>query len=302
MVGNALIWCVCFVKESLINIAYGATFSLFQVVCILLEIYLCSMMLLKGKKTVQFILCIIALPAMFSFAPNFAYSPQNRHIPLKNIAPSTHLSLYQQLALAYKGLSFTAYKMALAGMQELLQAGKIQNDAVLTIIDFSLPSSQKRLFVIDLLHGALLYNTYVAHGKNSGKLMATQFSNRANSYKSSLGFYVTENTYRGKHGFALRLNGLEPGINDNAYKRGIVIHSAPYASEKFIKAQGYLGRSEGCPALPPKLAPAIIQTIKNGSCIFAYSPSEHYLTASAIISQLPDSLSGNFSTAANFSL
>ncbi|WP_298299107.1 murein L,D-transpeptidase catalytic domain family protein [Hydrotalea sp.] len=246
---------------------------------------------------------MVALPVLFSFAPTLVYSPPKNYTNhLKNTSLSSPIFLYRQLALGSKGLSFAAFQMAIAGMQELFQAGKIENDALLTIIDFSLPSSQKRLFVINLLKGKLLYHTYVAHGKNSGKLMATHFSNRPNSYESSLGFYVTENTYRGKHGFALRLNGLESGINDNAFNRGIVIHSAPYASEKFIQAQGYLGRSEGCPALPPKIAPAIIQTIKNGSCVFAYSSGKHYLAASSVLQQIPDSLNNNFSTAANIRL
>jgi hypothetical protein len=232
-----------------------------------------------------------------------ANSPaKNKHLSLTISSPSTPIFLYQQLALGSKGLSFAAFNLAITGMQELIKAGKIDNDALLTIIDFSLPSSQKRLFVIDLLQNKLLFHSYVAHGKNSGKLMATRFSNRPNSYESSLGFYVTENTYRGKHGYALRLNGLEPGINDNAFNRGIVIHAAPYASEKFIRLQGYLGRSEGCPALPPQVAPTIIQTIKNGSCVFAYSANAHYLAASSVVHQISDTYNNNLYPTASLPL
>ncbi|MGC8751413.1 murein L,D-transpeptidase catalytic domain family protein [Hydrotalea sp.] len=228
---------------------------------------------------------------LFSFAPGKAYGPTAPSN--KSSVTKSSFSIYQKLDLAAKGLSYQAFEVAYTGMQALYEAGKIQNNQLLTIVDFSLPSTQKRLFVIDVIKGALLFNTYVAHGKNSGKLMATRFSNRPNSYESSLGFYATANTYRGKHGFALRLNGLEPDINDNALNRGIVMHAANYVNEQFIRMQGYLGRSEGCPALPPKVTSAIISTIKEGSCLFIYSSNQQYLAQSTLAQPLPDSLVQN---------
>jgi hypothetical protein len=196
---------------------------------------------------------------------------------------STQWYLYDSLQLNLKGLSKEAYNCALSGYNKLLQGGKIKNNETLTIIDFSLPSTAKRLFVIDLKLGEVLFNTLVSHGKNSGKAIASQFSNKANSYKSSLGFYITSNTYIGKHGLSLRLEGEEKGINDNALDRGIVMHCADYVTEDLINSQGYIGRSEGCPAVPQQQHRAIINTIKDGSCLFIYSPAKQYLSKSTLI-------------------
>ncbi len=148
---------------------------------------------------------------------------------------------------------------------------KGKKKSLLTIIDYSKPSTQKRFYVIDLKQNKLLYKTYVSHGMNSGLLKANEFSNRVNSHKTSLGTFLTESTYNGGNGYSLKLNGLTRGKNDNALKRYIVIHGAKYVSESFIKRNGYLGRSWGCPALPEALAKKIINTIKGGSVIFAYA-------------------------------
>jgi hypothetical protein len=192
-------------------------------------------------------------------------------------------SLYDSLQLQGLGLSKQAYEYAMAGYSKLLVSGKIINEGVLSIIDFSLPSSAKRLFIIDVKNATVLFNTYVSHGRNSGKAMANEFSNNPESFKSSLGFYITSGTYFGKHGYAMRLVGEEKGINDNAFNRGIVMHSAAYVSEKYINSQGYIGRSEGCPAIPSQLHKAIIEKIKNGSCLFMYSPVKYYSAKSALI-------------------
>ena len=174
--------------------------------------------------------------------------------------------------------------MAQKGFEKLKEQGVILNDNIISIIDFSLPSTEKRLYVVDLKNYEVLYNTYVAHGRNSGKEIAESFSNRFSSNKSSLGFYKTLGTYIGKHGYSLKLEGLEKGINDNAYERAIVMHGANYVSPGYIPRLGYIGRSLGCPAVSPKEAAPIINTIKDGSCLFIYSPNTNYQQHSPIIS------------------
>ena len=141
---------------------------------------------------------------------------------------------------------------------------------VLTLIDFTKPSNEERLLVLDMVEGKLLFHSLVAHGRNSGDLYATRFSNRPESHQSSLGLYLTEGTYIGKNGYSLRLNGLEKGINDNALARAIVIHGAAYADPSVCRGGRRLGRSWGCPALPPALNRPIIDTIKGGSVLYIY--------------------------------
>jgi len=196
---------------------------------------------------------------------------------------SEKVALYEKLGLQAMGLSREAFTYALSGFSNLMNAGKIQKDNILSILDFSIPSNKKRLFVIDLENGELLYNTYSSHGKNSGKVIPTDFSNQENSNKSSLGFYVTRETYNGKHGCSLRLEGEEEGFNSNALSRGIVMHSAAYVNEDVASRQGFIGRSQGCPAVPEAVSKSIINTIKNGSCLFIYSPDKNYLTKSKMI-------------------
>ena len=191
--------------------------------------------------------------------------------------------LYESLSLNLMGLSKQTFDYAMKGFNLLLQQGKLENGNIISIIDFSMPSSQKRLFVIDLEKVKVIFNTYVAHGVNSGNAMAREFSNTPESLKSSLGFYETLQTYSGSHGYSLKLEGLEKGINDNANSRDIVIHAAAYVDEAFIRARGFIGRSWGCPALPEKLNKPIINTIKDGTCLFLYSPDKSYLRKSKII-------------------
>ncbi len=196
------------------------------------------------------------------------------------------LSLYDSLHLGEQGLSREAFDYALQGYEMLKTSGKLKNDRILSIVDFSLASSKKRLFVIDLSNNEVLFNTYVAHGRNSGREKAVKFSNQPESFMSSLGFYITGDTYSGKHGFSLRLLGEEKGINDNANSRAIVMHSAAYVSEGVAKMQGFVGRSLGCPALPEELNKPIIDKIKNGSCLFLYSPDQYYVAHSAILKKM----------------
>lgn len=192
-------------------------------------------------------------------------------------------NVYDSLNLAFKGLSRQAFDYAVQGLSYIKQIGKLTNENIISIVDFSKPSSQKRLFIIDLKNYRLLFNTHVAHGANSGKEYASQFSNKPESYMSSLGFYKTAETYIGKHGYSLHLQGLERGINDNAYMRDIVIHGADYVNEQYARLQGYIGRSWGCPAVSEKLSKPIIDKIKNGTCLFIYSTNKNYLAQSKII-------------------
>ena len=173
--------------------------------------------------------------------------------------------LYRQLGLAGK-LDSRVFRKALSSYQSVLHKQK----TILTIIDYSKPSTQRRLFVIDMKRHKLLYHTWVSHGRNSGELAARQFSNQLNSRQSSLGVYRTAETYQGKHGYSLRLDGLSPGQNSNARKRAIVVHGADYASPRHLRRYDKLGRSWGCPALPREQSRAIIDIIKGGSVIYAH--------------------------------
>ncbi len=196
---------------------------------------------------------------------------------------SLKFSVYDSLRLGPLGLGRQVFDYAMKGFNFMKQMGTIGNDQIISIVDFSKPSSQKRLFIIDLKNYKVLFNTYVAHGAQSGKEFASRFSNLPESNKSSLGFYETLNTYMGDNGYSLRLQGIEQGINDNANRRAIVMHGAEYVNESLIHSRGYIGRSWGCPAVPEKLHKSIIDKIKNGTCLFIYSPDRKYLTRSKIL-------------------
>jgi hypothetical protein len=162
--------------------------------------------------------------------------------------------------------------LALSAAACAKRSGQLRNPSILTVIDYSLPSTQRRLWVFDLPRRRMLYEELVAHGRGSGENVATRFSNDPGSRQSSLGLFVTGETYLGRHGRSLRLQGLEPGVNDRALERAVVIHGASYVSERFATRHGRLGRSWGCPALPPEAAPQVIDTIRGGSALFAYHP------------------------------
>lgn len=181
-------------------------------------------------------------------------------------------------------ISFFAFNSALQGYSYCLSNHQLKNDSIVALIDYSMSSTKNRLFVIDLKNNKVLHKSLVAHGIESGKLVPETFSNKKLSHKSSLGFYITGDTYQGKHGYSLRLNGIEQSINDNAYNRAVVIHGANYVSTKFISTHGYLGRSFGCPALPIEKTEEIINAIRKGTLLFIYSPDEEYFLKSKIIS------------------
>ncbi|RYG27613.1 MAG: murein L,D-transpeptidase catalytic domain family protein, partial [Chitinophagaceae bacterium] len=182
-----------------------------------------------------------------------------------------------------KGLSRKAFEYACKGYQRLQKRNRIKRNALLVICDFSQSSNKKRLYLVDMAKQEVVFNTYVAHGRNSGGEFANRFSNKLQSLQSSLGFYITENTYYGEHGLSLRMTGLEPGYNDKALRRRVVIHGADYIGDSWLTKNNYMGRSYGCPAIPQKESNYIINTIKNGSCIFIYHPSKPYLKGSKIL-------------------
>jgi hypothetical protein len=191
--------------------------------------------------------------------------------------------LYDSLHLQELGLRREALEYALKGYKRLIKEESLPNDSVLSICDFSQSSRKKRLYVIDLAQKKLLINTYVAHGKRSGKEYAWSFSNKPESYKSSLGFYITRHTYQGANGLSLNIDGLEQGINDKAFERRIVIHSSAYVGKRWLKANKITGTSLGCPAVPVNELDQVIETIKDGSCLFIYHPTKYYLVRSNIL-------------------
>ena len=155
---------------------------------------------------------------------------------------------------------------------------------VLALIDYSLPSTEPRFWVLNLQTGALLFHELVAHGRGSGENLASSFSNVSGSRKSSLGLFLTDETYQGGHGRSLRLKGLEPGFNDAAWSREVVIHSAAYVSPEYAKAHSRIGRSWGCPALAQGVCQRVIETLHQGTLLLAYYPDARWLKNSRYLS------------------
>ncbi len=188
--------------------------------------------------------------------------------------------LYQKLHFSAPGLQQGALKSALHAYLTA-HSKHLVRKPILTVIDYSLPSSQQRMWVFDMQRQKLLLNTYVAHGQNSGMAVANRFSNYPSSKSSSLGTYITQDVYSGHNGVSLNLQGLEKGFNDNALSRRVVIHGAWYMEPSFIHSTGRAGRSWGCPAVAQSIASSLIQSIKGGSVVFAYYPDFRYLHSSS---------------------
>jgi hypothetical protein len=178
------------------------------------------------------------------------------------------------------GLDDSIFTLALGAASCAVRTGAVDSPSTLTVIDYSRPSASKRMWVLDLEARQVLFEELVAHGQGSGDNLPTKFSNEADSHQSSLGLFVTDDTYVGKNGYSLRLDGLEAGVNDHARDRAIVIHGAPYVSPQFVRAQGRLGRSWGCPALSEDIARTVIDRIKGGDLVFAYYPDKNWLKTS----------------------
>ncbi|RYE36400.1 MAG: murein L,D-transpeptidase catalytic domain family protein [Sphingobacteriaceae bacterium] len=206
--------------------------------------------------------------------------------PVKNsntLSPSAVLyasyltNVYETANLYAAGLNLDVFAKAVTGYLNLKKYKNLNQDkSILTIVDFNLASSSKRMWIIDLQNATLLFNTWVAHGQGSGDDMANQFSNVDSSHQSSLGFYVTGEVYNGKHGRSLRLDGMDSGFNSNARSRDIVVHAAGYVGQQIVSNTGRIGRSFGCPAVAPELAPEIISLIKDKTVFFISGNDNRY--------------------------
>jgi len=217
----------------------------------------------------RFLIFIILLVSAFYLRG--MYLPKEYYTA--NEVMQEEISDWKKVLVDSVGISEPALNLSLNAYHLLLSENRLQNDSILTIIDFSKPSDKKRLFILDIRNEKILINTWVAHGMQSGLVVANSFSNSRHSNKSSLGLYITGATYMGKHGYSLRIEGLSKGLNDNAEKRAVVIHGADYVSTDFIEKHGRLGRSFGCPAVSVEESTEIIELIKNGSCLYIYHPS-----------------------------
>ena len=181
------------------------------------------------------------------------------------------------------GVAPDVLQLAVGAVSCAVNSGDIEMPHTLTVIDYSLPSTTPRLWVFDVPSGRMLFHELVAHGKNTGENMATSFSDAMNSRQSSLGLFVTRETYIGSNGYSLRMDGLEPGFNGHALERAIVRHGAPYVDGARAKQLGRIGRSWGCPALRQAIARNVIDTVRDGGVIFSYYPDEKWLTASKFL-------------------
>lgn len=226
--------------------------------------------------------------SLFSFAKANSSRMITNVKDSSSIADSTTIQtslsekVFNDLHLQQAGLSEQTVDYAVKGYQKLVDSGMVDRSQYLTIVDLSQSSRNKRFYILDMKNDSLVWNTYVAHGKNSGVDMAKSFSNSLNSNKSSLGFYLTKSTYTGKHGLSLRIDGLENGFNNNAEARGVVVHGAAYVNAGRVNSD-YMGRSQGCPALPENEYAKVIDIIKDGSVVFVYGSDSNYLQSSELL-------------------
>lgn len=201
-------------------------------------------------------------------------------LTLMLVGEQVHASDVTTVTLAASGLDDQVAQLARKAASCAIRSGAVTNPATLTVIDYSKPSTAKRLWVFDLRAGRLLYEELVAHGQGSGDNVPTSFSNEVNSHQSSVGLFVTGEPYVGKNGYSLRMTGLDAGFNDRAFERAIVMHGAPYVSEDFARAHGRIGRSWGCPALREGIAREVIDRVRDGGLVFAYYPDSDWLATS----------------------
>lgn len=202
--------------------------------------------------------------------------------------PAAPKDLATRLSVLASDADPRVVRMAVEAQQCASRRGDVAEGGKLAVIDYSLPSTQRRMWVFDLARVALLYSEHVAHGRNTGDNFATRFSNSEGSFQSSLGLFRTAETYTGENGYSMRMDGLEPGVNDLARPRAIVMHGAWYVDPLQALRQGRLGRSLGCPALRPQVARQVIDTLKQGQLLFAYYPDQRWLSKSRYVGCRPD--------------
>lgn len=235
------------------------------------------------RKYILGIFCIILSLSFFLLAMSDKKIEHPKNVanvpsPIKPSYAAYAKSLYNQVHLKDSGLTYPVFEKALTGYYNLKEAGRLSDHALLSIADFDQKSTRKRLYVLDLSKKKMILNTWVAHGQRSGDDETVTFSNKNDSYSSSIGFYVTGEEYVGTHGRSLRLDGMDAGYNDNARMRSIVIHGAPYVSQGTIEALGRLGRSQGCPAVSPELSDQLISAMGEGSVLFINKSAEKYVS------------------------
>ena len=249
--------------------------------------------MLMHSRNFLWLICFSCL----ALAPVFAVAnvPGDVNDPVTNNADYAFLpidiqekadAVYDSLKLGEAGLERDVFYKGYKGYTYLLYKGQLKNVNVMTIADFSQSSKNKRLYIIDLAKMKLVFNTYVSHGKNSGGEMATSFSNIKDSFKSTLGFMLTADTYVGGSGYSLRFNGVEPGINDRVRFRDIIVHGSRYVNAEKAEVDGKVGNSLGCPAVPLAISRKVIDYIKGGSVYFIYHPDEHYNASSPILNAI----------------
>lgn len=237
------------------------------------------------NKRYLFLVLIFILSTFLYFSNAQTGLSKERQLALKK-AELNIKELYNELNAAQYDLSFTAFRYAYIGYQTMKKQHRLNNKELFSIIDFTKDCNSKRFYTIDLEKMKIVYYTYVAHGKKSGERMATSFSDAVESNKSSIGFYITGNTYNGGNGYSLMLHGDEKGYNSNLAKRSVVVHAADYANEDYIASNGRMGRSLGCPALPENIYKQVIETIKEKTMIFAYYNDAKYLKTSKYLNVL----------------
>jgi hypothetical protein len=208
------------------------------------------------------------------------------------IVPSSAVATFTgaRIDVESAGIARNVLRLAMGAVTCATRLGDIRAPSTLTVIDYSLPSVERRLWVFDLVDGTLLFRELVAHGRNTGDNIATRFSDAMNSRQSSIGLFVTADTYVGSNGYSLRLDGLERGFNAHARERAIVMHGAPYVDAKLAATQGRIGRSWGCPALREAVARQVIDTIRGGGVVFSYYPDSNWLESSRFLNGCASSL------------
>jgi hypothetical protein len=238
-----------------------------------------------------FTLCVIAglrTDAAVAVLPSNSVQAKAAHIePIRTaelVSSKVHAGSAIDVADAARaGVSAEVLELALQATACAVSSGDIEQPPTLTLIDYSRPSVEPRLWVFDLSTGELLFRELVAHGRNTGENYAEHFSNQMESRQSSIGLFVTDDTYVGSNGYSLRLDGLDTGFNDRARDRAIVMHGAPYVNEQIAATQGRIGRSWGCPALRTAIAAKVIDTIRGGGVVFSYYPNQEWLRTSRFL-------------------